>query len=82
VADFIEIADTMIKNSNAEPGCVGYMFHQYPYDKISFIAVEFWKDQAATDLHNNSAHFKAFIDKISLWQSVQAEIEVLDVVSK
>jgi quinol monooxygenase YgiN len=82
VADFIETAKSMVENSNAEPGCESYMFYQDPFNKTRFIAVEFWKDQAAIDSHNNSAHFKAFIAKTSKWQTVPAEVKVLDVVSK
>jgi quinol monooxygenase YgiN len=80
VADFIGTAKSMIASSNAEPGCESYMFYQDPYNKTKFIAVEFWKDQDAIDSHNNSTHFKAFIETISDWQTIPAEIKVLDVV--
>ena len=71
VDDFIKTAKSMIKSSNEEPGCESYMFYQDPYSKTRFIAVEFWKDQAAIDLHNNSDHFKTFIQTIGDWQTIQ-----------
>ena len=82
VADFIEAAKSMIESSNAEPGCESYMFYQDPYENTRFIAVEFWKDQTAIDLHNNSNHFKAFIEKTREWQTVPALVKVMDVVTE
>jgi len=79
---FIEAARAMIDSSNAEPGCIGYMLYQNPYDKTRFIFVETWKDQAAIDAHFAMPYFTAFGPKTADWISQPTEIKILTVVSQ
>ena len=79
IADFIDVAKTMIDSSNAEPGCISYMLYQNPYDQTQFVFVEEWKDQAAIDAHFGMSYFKAFGPKTSNWQFQPAEVKIFDV---
>jgi quinol monooxygenase YgiN len=47
--------------SLAESGCLQYDLHQDRDDPERFVMVEQWRDQAAIDQHDASAHFQHFI---------------------
>nr|WP_283657981.1 putative quinol monooxygenase [Paenibacillus sp. RC343] len=47
--------------SQAEEGNVRYTLMQDLNDANAFTMVEEWKDAAAVDFHNKSAHFQAFV---------------------
>jgi quinol monooxygenase YgiN len=78
-SDFINVAGTMIENSNKEEGCMGYMLYQDPYEKTNFIFVESYKNQAAVDAHFATPYFKEFGTKIADLTSKPTEIKILDI---
>jgi len=43
-----------------EPGCLMYVAHVHAEDPRRVLFYERWKDQAALDAHNASAHLAAF----------------------
>ncbi|WP_159023278.1 putative quinol monooxygenase [Formosa sp. L2A11] len=53
----------LVKASRPDKGCINYNLLQDNTDKNSFVVYENWKDEAALDLHLNTAHFKAFMEK-------------------
>jgi len=78
-SDFISAAKVMVENSNKEAGCLGYKLFQDPYEKSSFIFVEYYKDQAAIDFHFATSYFKEFGATIADMVSEPAEIKILDI---
>jgi quinol monooxygenase YgiN len=49
----------MVELTNREPGCVQYELHTYTDRPLAFAFVETWVDQAALDLHDQTAHVRA-----------------------
>lgn len=46
----------MVSETVKEAGCIAYDLHQAADDPREFILVEYWRDAAALDLHEASAH--------------------------
>jgi (4S)-4-hydroxy-5-phosphonooxypentane-2,3-dione isomerase len=44
--------------SRQEPGCLMYVVHQHVSDPRKFLVYEQYEDEAALELHRNSAHFQ------------------------
>ncbi|MGQ3480727.1 putative quinol monooxygenase [Paenibacillus sp. TY11] len=58
---FLQQTQGLISASQAEEGNVRYTLMQDLNDPNAFTMVEEWKDAAAVDFHNKSAHFQAFV---------------------
>lgn len=58
---FLDHAQNVIEHSKAEEGNNHYHLYEDTKDLNTFIFVEEWKDQAALDLHEETAHFKQFV---------------------
>ncbi|MGE4548070.1 MAG: putative quinol monooxygenase [Intestinibacillus sp.] len=56
-AKFIELAKPLVAASQAEEGNVSYNLHESLEDPNVMAFIEVWKDQAAIDFHNATAHF-------------------------
>lgn len=78
VEDFINAAQTIIKSSNDEEGCIEYNLFQSPYEKTSFVFVEKYTGQAAIDFHFAQAYFKEFGSTIANWTQSPADIKIYD----
>ena len=63
--NFLNLAKIMIKESNNEKGCISYRLHKDIYNQGKYLFYEEYIDQIARDSHNNSTHFKWFINKIT-----------------
>jgi quinol monooxygenase YgiN len=46
----------MVRETVKEAGCIAYDLHQASDDPREFILVEYWRDAAAIELHDASAH--------------------------
>lgn len=58
-----EIADALLKltaASRQEPGCVTYVPHRLQDDPDMVLIYEQYRDDAATDAHRQSEHFKKY----------------------
>ncbi|MEC0232766.1 putative quinol monooxygenase [Paenibacillus kribbensis] len=58
---FLQQTQGLISASQAEEGNVRYTLMQDLNDPNAFTMVEEWKDAAAVDFHNKSAHFQTFV---------------------
>ncbi|MFB5269746.1 putative quinol monooxygenase [Paenibacillus enshidis] len=58
---FLALMQGLVKASQAEEGNQRYTLMQDVEDENSFTVVEEWKDQAAVDFHNQTAHFQSFV---------------------
>ncbi|MCD8041733.1 MAG: antibiotic biosynthesis monooxygenase [Tannerellaceae bacterium] len=63
--EFIRVVQPMITGSQAEEGNISYNLFEDLDDKNTLTFIEEWKDLAAIDTHNNSAHFQAGVSAIS-----------------
>ncbi|HLN56290.1 MAG TPA: putative quinol monooxygenase [Bacteroidales bacterium] len=79
VDDFINAAQTIIKSSNEEEGCIEYNLFQSPYEKTSFVFVEKYTGQAAIDFHFGQPYFKEFGSTIANWTQSPADIKIYDI---
>ncbi|HEX2970064.1 MAG TPA: putative quinol monooxygenase [Bacteroidales bacterium] len=79
IEEFINAAQTIIKNSNEEEGCMEYNLFQSPYNKSNFVFVEKYVNQAAIDFHFGTTYFKEFGSVSSGWTSAPAEIKIYDI---
>lgn len=59
-----EILHTVVDETRKEDGNVSYDLHQDCQNSLKYTILETWKSQAAIDLHNESAHFEAFVKAI------------------
>ncbi|WP_353854195.1 putative quinol monooxygenase [Bacillus sp. Bos-x628] len=60
---FLEEINALIKASQAEEGNVSYKLFKDTEKENAFLMVEVWKDEAAVQSHNASAHFQGFVAK-------------------
>lgn len=55
---------TVVDETRKEAGNTSYDLHQDTNNPLKYTILEVWKSQEAIDLHNESAHFKAFVAAI------------------
>ncbi|GHT75806.1 antibiotic biosynthesis monooxygenase [Bacteroidia bacterium] len=68
----------VVDGTRKEAGNVSYELHQDLKNPLKYVILEVWKSQQAIDIHNESAHFKAFV------AAIDGKIETLtvDVIKK
>ncbi len=59
-----KVFHTVVDETRKEEGNVSYDLHQDTKDPLKYTILEVWKSQDAINLHNESAHFKAFVAAI------------------
>lgn len=64
VADFEKAAAAVVAGSRAEEGCIYYELGK-SNTPLTYAFIEVWKSQEAIDIHNETAHFKAFVEAIN-----------------
>lgn len=62
VSEAIPVFKTLVDGSQKEEGNISYNIHRDIADSTKFVVLEAWKSQDAIDYHNNTEHFKAFVD--------------------
>ncbi len=76
---FVALATPLVTASQAEEGNVFYHLHQSQSNPEEVVFIEAWKDQAAIDSHNCSAHFTQTLPKLAELCSKEMTIEKYDV---
>ncbi len=61
---FKALAKELVEKSAAEEGNIVYTLNQNTADSCVLAFIETWKDQAAIDAHNASAHFTGILPKL------------------
>ena len=59
--DVLRLIAAVTAPSRLEPGCIAYDVHERVSGDNEFLFFEEWADQAALDLHFQTAHFQEFI---------------------
>ncbi|MDQ0246283.1 quinol monooxygenase YgiN [Bacillus fengqiuensis] len=74
--EFLELAKQVMGPSQAEEGNISYDFYQNPEQPNQFVFVEKWKDHAAIQQHEETAHFKKFVSDVEqyLVEPLHAEL--------
>lgn len=54
----------VVDGTRKETGCISYDLFEDLENSLKFTILEVWKSQEAIDEHNNSSHFKAFVEAI------------------
>lgn len=62
--ELVKVFHTVVDETRKETGNVSYDLHQDTKDPLKYTILEVWKSQAAIDEHNETAHFKAFVNAI------------------
>lgn len=62
---FKEEIKQLIKLSRKEEGCRQYELYQEISDPLLFVIMEMWDSQQSIDKHNNTEHFKHFVNFIN-----------------
>ena len=57
---FLQTIQPLVAGSQAEEGCLRYTLTQDVANLDRFTMIEVWKDEAAVERHNASAHFTGF----------------------
>lgn len=60
--DILPVFQAVVTGSQEEEGCISYNLHQDVSDSTKFVMIEEWKSQDAIDIHNNTEHYKTFVD--------------------
>lgn len=76
---FISLAKPLVAASQTEEGNIFYHLHQSQENPEDVVFIEGWKDQAAIDSHNISAHFTQTLPKLAELCSKEMTIEKYDV---
>lgn len=58
--EFMKVALDLVDASRGEEGNVSYDLYADLTDPAKFTFIEIWRDRAAIDAHNGTAHFKGF----------------------
>lgn len=64
IADFEKAAAAVVAGSRAEEGCAYYELGKSS-TPLTYAFIEVWKSQDAINIHNETPHFKAFVEAIS-----------------
>lgn len=62
--ELIKVFHHIVDETRKESGCVSYDLHEDTKNPLKYTILEVWKSQEAIDKHNNSTHFKAFVEAI------------------
>ena len=64
VEEFRALAGELVEGSRAEEGNIAYDLCVARDDAASFVVLEVWRDDAAIESHNASAHFTTLVPRM------------------
>ncbi|MDH6354793.1 quinol monooxygenase YgiN [Dysgonomonas sp. PH5-45] len=71
--DMIKVLHEVVDKTRQEEGNISYDLNVSVENPLRFVILEVWKSAEAIETHNQSAHFKAFVD------AIKGRIESLDI---
>ena len=63
-AAYEQLARELVRASAAEDGCASYTLNRKVDDPQDYCFVEVWRDRAALEAHQASAHFKKIVPQL------------------
>ena len=76
VEDFVKAAEELVAKSAAEEGNASYSLNRHLERANEFTFIEFWKDDAALQSHNASAHFTTILPLLAEMTAEAPEINL------
>ncbi|MEW4282290.1 putative quinol monooxygenase [Priestia koreensis] len=73
--EFIKNVTEVIEASRKEEGNISYMLTTKVENENEFVMLEEWKDQAAIEAHNTSAHFQKFAGSAKEFLAAPLEVK-------
>ena len=73
---FLDHAQQLMKLSKEEAGNISYHLYEDTLHPNAFVMVEEWKDQEAINIHEETTHFKLFLEvaKDMLTEPLEAKL--------
>ncbi len=75
----VQAAETMMRESNAEAGCISYVLSGDLEDPGLFRIFEEWEDEAALKAHFKTPHMAAFNKVIGSLKVLEVDVKRYDV---
>ena len=63
-ADFEKALKAVVDGTNTEEGNISYESHKDINNPLVYVIIEVWKSQEAINFHNETPHFKAFVEAL------------------
>lgn len=60
----VKALHAVVDGTRAEEGNISYVLHQDVNNPLVYVIIEVWKSQEAINAHNETAHFKAFVEAV------------------
>ncbi|MBV7390034.1 MULTISPECIES: putative quinol monooxygenase [Enterococcus] len=73
--EFLVFVEDLVSKSRQDEGALFYDCLESLDTKNQFMIIENWRDQAAVDLHNETAHLKKFIVEIDQYLAADKELK-------
>jgi quinol monooxygenase YgiN len=73
---FCDVAETQVRNSRSEEGCLDYGYFEDAMAPGKFIFLERWKDQAALDFHFAQSYCLDFMKSARKLTTSESPIEI------
>ncbi|CAH1215389.1 putative quinol monooxygenase [Paenibacillus sp. JJ-223] len=73
---FLAAAKELVAATRQEEGNISYTLVKHTEQEHQYIMVEQWKDEAATQAHNASAHFQGFVQQAAAFMAAPMNVEV------
>ncbi|KAB7672590.1 putative quinol monooxygenase [Bacillus sp. B1-b2] len=73
---FLKEAQSLVLATRNEEGNISYELMKSSEKENEYTMVELWKDAEATELHNKSEHFTAFVQKAPTFMAAPMEVKV------
>ncbi|MDR2873435.1 MAG: antibiotic biosynthesis monooxygenase [Methanobrevibacter sp.] len=77
--DFLKVTESLIKNTRLEKGNIDYNLYLDTESDNKYLMVENWKNDECLCEHNQSTHFKNFVNESTNLLSEEIEIKKYEV---
>lgn len=72
--NFLSLINPLIKESQAEAGCIEYALQKHTEKPGTFCLIEKWKDAEAVNIHNNTKHFTTTVPKLAELATIEVDV--------
>jgi quinol monooxygenase YgiN len=79
--ELVELLESFVPRSRAEPGCIDYHFHVDDEDSNVFLFYENWTDRAALNVHLNLPYQKEWFGRHDEFLSRKVELRFFTMLS-
>jgi len=62
--DLVKALHAVVDGTRTEEGNISYVLHQDINNPMVYVIIEVWKSQEAINIHNETPHFKAFVEAV------------------